>query len=65
MDRHEAIEIVFQYDLVDRCQVYFSPVVDLIDPKIIVEEMVKEKLNGIRLQLQLHKYIWPKDMRGV
>ena len=64
-DLREAINIVWQYNLIDRCQVYFSPVADLIEPKIIAREMIKEKLNGVKLQLQLHKYIWPKEMRGV
>ena len=65
VDLDKAIEIVREYDLTHRCHVYFSPVVDLIEPKVIVEKMMAEKLNGIRLQLQLHKYIWPKEMRGV
>lgn len=64
-DLDKAIEIVREHNLVNRCHVYFSPVVDFIEPKLIVERMIKEKLNGVRLQLQLHKYIWPKEMRGV
>jgi len=65
-DLHEAIEIVFhEGDLRERCNVYFSPVVSLVEPSVIVQAMVKEKLNGVKLQLQLHKYIWSKDMRGV
>ncbi|MCL1989718.1 MAG: putative 7-carboxy-7-deazaguanine synthase QueE [Defluviitaleaceae bacterium] len=64
-DLDQAIEIVNDYQLIDRCQVYFSPVVELIEPKLIVERMMADRLNGIRLQLQLHKYIWPKEMRGV
>ncbi|MCM1271350.1 MAG: 7-carboxy-7-deazaguanine synthase QueE, partial [Ruminococcus flavefaciens] len=36
-----------------------------IKPEDIVEFMKKKKLNGVRLQLQLHKYIWKPDKRGV
>jgi len=64
-DLNKAIEIVQAYNLAGRCHVYFSPVIDLIEPKLIVEKMVEKKLNDVKLQLQLHKYIWPKEMRGV
>jgi len=64
-DMQNAIEIIHDYDLTNRCHVYFSPVVELISPQVIVEAMKENLLNGVRLQLQLHKYIWPKEMRGV
>ena len=64
-DLEVAIGTIRQHKLVGRCNVYFSPVVDLIEPERIVKRMVAEKINGVKLQLQLHKYIWPKDMRGV
>ena len=64
-DLTEAIRLVRYHDLPKKCLVYFSPVVDNIEAKAIVEQMVAERLNGVKLQLQLHKYIWPKDMRGV
>lgn len=64
-DLDVAIQTIRKHQLVGRCNVFFSPVVDLIDPQKIVERMVAEKVNGVKLQLQLHKYIWPKDMRGV
>lgn len=65
IDLEKAIGVIVQANLIDRCQVYFSPVADLIAPSKIVDAMVEKKLNGVKLQLQLHKYIWPKDMRGV
>jgi len=64
-DLDVAIQTIRKYKLVGRCHVYFSPIVDRIDPQKIVERMVAEKINGVKLQLQLHKYIWPRDMRGV
>jgi len=65
LDLQRSIDIVLHTDLTNRCQVYFSPVASLVDPRDIVVAMVDNKLNGVKLQLQLHKYIWPKDMRGV
>ena len=64
-DLNRAIEVVSTFGLIEKCHVYFSPVVEMIAPKVIVERMMAERLNGVRLQLQLHKYIWPKEMRGV
>ena len=64
-DLNRAVEIVKEYDLQSRCQVFFSPVRELINPLIIVDKMKEQCLNGVRLQLQLHKILWPKEMRGV
>lgn len=64
-DLDRAVEIVKQYQLVSTCKVFFSPVREEIDPLLIVEKMKAEKLNGVKLQLQLHKILWPKEMRGV
>ena len=58
-------EIINVYGLTDRCRVYFSPVFGKIKPVEIAEFMKERKLNGVRLQLQLHKIIWNPDMRGV
>ncbi len=64
-DLVRAIEIIRQYQLQNRCQVFLSPVRELIDPLVIVDAMKAHCLNDVRLQLQLHKILWPKEMRGV
>lgn len=64
-DLIRAVDVVKAYDLQNRCQVFFSPVREMIDPLIIVDKMKEQCLNGVRLQLQLHKILWPKEMRGV
>ncbi len=64
-DLLRAEEIINGYKLTDRCRVYFSPVFGKIKPVEITEFMKERKLNGVRLQLQLHKIIWEPDMRGV
>lgn len=64
-DLQRAMEVVQQYSLQDRCRVYFSPVREQIDPLRIVDAMKDNCLNKVKLQLQLHKILWPKEMRGV
>lgn len=46
-------------------QILFSPCYNTLDPQIIVARLIEEKLNGVRIQMQLHKLIWHPDMRGV
>lgn len=47
-----------------KSSVYFSPVFGY-DPKNIVNFMIDNELNYCKVQLQLHKYIWNPDERGV
>ncbi len=65
MDLNRAVEIIRTFDLTARCFVYFSPVFGKIHPDIIVSFMKEHRLNQVRLQLQLHKYIWEPTQRGV
>ena len=46
-------------------KVYISPVFGRIDPKEIVEYMKEYRLDHVRLQLQLHKFIWDPEKKGV
>jgi 7-carboxy-7-deazaguanine synthase len=64
-DLERAAEIIENYGLVGRCHVYISPVFGEIDPADIVTFMEEHKMNGVRLQLQLHKFIWEPSRRGV
>ncbi len=64
-DLVRAADIIQEYSLTARCAVYFSPVFGAIQPGEIVDFMKKHLLNGVRLQLQLHKYIWDPLQRGV
>lgn len=58
-----AKEIAEQYK--PQCPLYLSPVFGQIDPAEIVEIMKEQKMGRFRLQLQLHKFIWHPDTRGV
>lgn len=57
-DLLKAREIIEKYDLIKRCSVYFSSIYKKIDLDEIVEFMKRFNLNGVRLQLQIHKFIW-------
>ena len=45
-------------------QVLFSPVYHQLSPQQLAHWILKDRLN-VRMQLQLHKIIWPKIDRGV
>lgn len=64
-DLTRAKEIMEQYELQGRVHIYFSPVFGSIDPKDMVAFMMEHRLNKVNLQLQLHKYIWDPNERGV
>lgn len=46
-------------------QVYVSPIFGEIEPKELVEYVLKNHLNNVHVQVQLHKVIWDPDKRGV
>lgn len=48
-----------------KAAVYVSPVFGEIDPKHIVQFLLDNKLYNVKIQLQLHKFIWDPNMRGV
>jgi 7-carboxy-7-deazaguanine synthase len=45
-------------------EVLLSPVHDVLDPRDLVTWMLADRLE-VRVQLQLHKYIWGQDAQGV
>lgn len=49
-----------------RCNnIFVSPIFGQIEPKDIVEYLKENNMQNVRMQLQLHKFIWPVEMRGV
>jgi 7-carboxy-7-deazaguanine synthase len=59
-----AKEILAQYGIAVRCPVLFSPVFGSLGARELAEWILADKLP-VRFQIQLHKYIWAPDMRGV
>lgn len=64
-DLEKAREICEQYNIAQHCPIFLSPVFGRIEPKEIVEYMIEYHWNEARLQLQMHKFIWPPEQRGV
>jgi 7-carboxy-7-deazaguanine synthase len=58
-----AVSVLDMYRPV--CAVYLSPVFGRIKPMDMVDFMKEKKLGNVRLQLQLHKFIWDPNERGV
>jgi 7-carboxy-7-deazaguanine synthase len=57
-------EVIARERLADRCGLLLSPVHGVLSPRTLAEWMLADRVPA-RLQLQLHKVIWPADMRGV
>ncbi len=58
-----SVSKVREFDLMDRCEVLFSPVAGAISPVWLAEKILNDRLN-VRFQLQLHKILWG-DKQGV
>jgi len=63
-DYEWAGSVVTQYGLEKRCTVLFGPVFGELEPRRLAEWILADRLP-VRLQVQLHKYIWDPDMKGV
>jgi 7-carboxy-7-deazaguanine synthase len=59
-----AREIITKYDLTNKVNVLMSPVFEKIENNDIASWILEDKLN-IRFQIQLHKFIWDPQTRGV
>ncbi len=57
-------DTIKEYSLESRCSLLISPVFGKIDLEQLAEWILRDKLS-VRMQLQMHKYIWPPDRRGV
>jgi 7-carboxy-7-deazaguanine synthase len=65
VDYEFARDIVARHQLAGRvAAVLCSPVHGVLDPKDLAAWILEDKLE-VRLQLQVHKFIWGPDVRGV
>jgi 7-carboxy-7-deazaguanine synthase len=65
VDYEYARDVTRRFELGNRCAaVLFSPVHGVLDPKDLSAWIIEDRLP-VRLQLQLHKYIWGADVKGV
>lgn len=63
-DFNWAIDIIRKFKLTDRTQVIFSPAFEMLTPDKLAQWLIQISLP-IRMQLQMHKYIWHPTQRGV
>jgi 7-carboxy-7-deazaguanine synthase len=63
-DYEWARDLVRERDLAARCTVLFSPVHGALDPGTLGRWILEDGLP-VRLQVQLHKVLWPGVERGV
>jgi 7-carboxy-7-deazaguanine synthase len=65
LDYDYARDVVARHGLIGRCAaVLFSPAHGELDPKQLAQWILADGLP-VRLQLQVHKYIWGAQTRGV
>ncbi len=58
IDLEKTLNIINEYKLIDKTNIYISTVYGKIDLDDTVNWMKDNKLNNVTLQLQLHKIIW-------
>lgn len=63
-DYEYAKKVIETYNLYQKCKILISAVYNMIDPSKIVKWILKDELK-VRFQLQLHKYIWDPNKKGV
>ncbi len=64
-DLNCTYDIIKKYNLTEKCKVYLSCVFGNLQPSDAVDFMKEKNLNGVNFQLQMHKFIWNPDKRGV
>ena len=65
VDYEYARDAIERHALTERAAaIHLSPVHGVLDPRILSEWVLADRLP-VRVQLQLHKYIWSPETRGV
>jgi 7-carboxy-7-deazaguanine synthase len=63
-DYEWARAVIAARRLAGRLGILLSPAHALLHPRALAEWVLADRLP-VRLQIQIHKYIWPADLRGV
>ena len=61
-DYHWSKATLTEYDLLNRCEILFSPVMGQQNPTELAEKILSDRLP-VRFQIQLHKLLW-NDAQG-
>lgn len=59
-----SLETIKKHDLIDKNNILFSSVFDELENQKLAEWILEENIN-VRMQLQMHKYIWDPNKIGV
>jgi len=59
-----TVEQIRKYNLQGKCEILFSVVFGKLEPVELVNWILEDKID-VRYQLQLHKYIWHPETKGV
>ena len=63
-DYEWAAKQVRRRGLAERCPLLFSPVHDTLEPGKLARWVLADRLP-VRIQIQLHKVLWPGELQGV
>lgn len=63
-DYEWARDFMSKHKLMTKCHILFSPAFGMLAPDSLVKWILEDRLD-VRLNLQIHKYIYGKDARGV
>lgn len=59
-----AVQIIQENQLTEKVKILFSPVAESLSSTDLAEWILEDELQ-VRLQVQLHKILWPDKNRGV
>ena len=59
-----TLDVLNKYDLEKKCNILFSVVFGKLEPIQLVNWILEDKLK-VRFQLQMHKFIWHPETKGV
>ncbi|MGK9475350.1 7-carboxy-7-deazaguanine synthase QueE [Melioribacter sp. OK-6-Me] len=63
-DYEWSLKKIKEFELDQKCGILFSVVFGKLEPVTLVNWILEDKLN-VRFQLQMHKYIWKPETKGV
>ncbi len=59
-----SVDKLKKYNLQGKCEILFSVVFGELEPVQLINWILEDKLD-VRFQLQMHKYIWHPETKGV
>ena len=63
-DYEWTVEIINRFNIQRKCEILFSVVFGELEPVELVNWILEDNLD-VRFQLQMHKYIWHPETKGV